>query len=58
MRWSKRWSEKSANLFSNKGQSGDGGKIFNDKIPLKGFREGVKNVSLGTSPTWGCGVTS
>ena len=57
MRWLKRRSEKSANLFSNKGQSGHGGRIFNDKIPFKGFGEGIKNVSLGTSPTWGCGAT-
>ena len=41
---------KSANLFINKGQSGDGGRTFHDKIPFKGFKEGVKNVSLGTSP--------
>ena len=41
----------------NKGQSGAGGRTFNDKILFKGFREGEKYVSLGTSPTWGCGAT-
>ena len=58
MRWSDTRSEKSANLLCKKGQLGDGGKTFNDKIPFKGFKKGVKNVSLGTSPIWGCRATS
>ena len=31
----------------NKGQSGAGGRTFNDKILFKGFREGEKYVYLG-----------
>ena len=42
MRWSDTRSEKSANLLCKKGQLGDGGKTFNDKIPFKGFKKGVK----------------